>query len=103
MKTSAQRWISVVALSLVSVCALAVPPLTAQEEEEAVTLRGRIVDVDTGGGLLGATVALSGITRRFVTDLDGRVTIDAPRGLPDPGCQGWVRNPGRRLQGHAAG
>ncbi len=54
--------------------------VAAQESPDSVEITGRIVDSETGDGLLGAVLALSGVRTRFVTDEDGEVTFRAAQG-----------------------
>jgi hypothetical protein len=61
--------------------ALTLNPLPAgAQDNRLVLVTGRILDAETDRELLGAIVELSGVAERFVSDANGEVTIQVPRG-----------------------
>ena len=59
------------------------PELAAQEpgqDTEPVSVTLHLHDADTNDPLMGALIELSGIARRYVTGLDGRISFEVPAG-----------------------
>ncbi len=62
---------------------LSPPVLTAQEpaqEAEAVRVTMQVRDAESNVPLLGALIELTGLSIRYVTGMDGRVTLEIPAG-----------------------
>ena len=64
----------------VSVGSFASPAVLAAQEAETVPVTIRLLDAATNGVLRGALIELSGLPRRYVTGMDGRVSFEVPMG-----------------------
>ena len=62
---------------------LSAPVLGVQEpdqETEVVRVTMQVRDAESNAPLLGALIELTGLSRRYVTGIDGRVTFEIPAG-----------------------